>query len=299
MNRFDKFLIVLAVLLPALLVLQRSLPPDDLGGGRRPPALIEPDATPRAPVLPPPVAERVRRRPLETPDARDPIFSITTEQRSSGSLSLGTAFSVDPRGVWITARHVASSDCQQIVLIVNNHPIAAALAYAHPESDLVVLRTREGAPAMPLSAERQTVGETGFSFGYPTGVLGATQDTLMGRSRMQLAGRLVGTTPTLTWAETRRFPEALDTLGGMSGGPMLDENGRIIGSVVAATIRRGRVHNVAPELLGQIAHQTGLFDATPRPPPVREIAAAPGDLSGIAAALSQNSRIAKAYCRAR
>ena len=35
----------------------------------------------------------------------------------------------------------------------------------------------------------------------------------------------------------------------MSGGPVFDEQGKIIGIMVAASVRRGRIHTVAPEVL--------------------------------------------------
>jgi serine protease Do len=295
MTGADRFIIGVLFALMLGLLFHRQLPAYDPGAGRRPIATQPPAAVP--PAAPRPMAERVRRPRLEEPNSRDPTFTVTTEPVNSASTLIGTAFSVDRRGVWITARHVASEVCQQLVLVMNGRPQPAIMAYLHPQSDVAVLETRDGAPAMPFSADRPAVGDTGFSFGYPTGVLGATEDTLMGRSRMQLAGRLAGATPTLTWVESRRFPETLETLGGMSGGPMLDQDGRIIGSVVAATTRRGRVHTVAPELLNQIGRQTGLFDPTTGPLP--EIAGTPGALSAIAAALNQNSRIAKVYCKIR
>jgi S1-C subfamily serine protease len=119
-------------------------------------------------------------------------------------------------------------------MVVDGRQIRASIAYQHPQADLTILRTATGKPPLPFSHDRLAVDQTGFSFGYPTGVLGATQDALMGRGRMRLGGRLSGITPTLTWAETQRFPDTLETLGGMSGGPMLDAQGRVIGIVVAA-----------------------------------------------------------------
>jgi serine protease Do len=305
MTGADRFIIGVLFALILSLLFHRQLPAYDPEAGRRPIVVLPPTAVPPPPrvAVPPspprPMAERVRRPRLEEPDTHDPTFTVDTGTARAGSTLIGTAFSVDRRGVWLTARHVASEDCQQLVLVVNGAPQPATMAYLHPESDLAVLETRDGAPAMPLSTDRPAVGETGFSFGYPTGLLGATEDTLMGRSRMQLAGRLAGATPTLTWSETRRVPETLETLGGMSGGPMLGEDGQIVGSVVAATVRRGRVHTVAPELLYRVGRETGLFDPATRPRPVAEIARTPGELSAIATALNQNSRIAKVYCKIR
>jgi hypothetical protein len=45
---------------------------------------------------------------------------------------------------------------------------------------------------------------------------------------MHLGGWL-GMMAVLTWPETRRFPDTLVNLGGMSGSPMLDAHGRAMG----------------------------------------------------------------------
>jgi|SRR5581483_2907016 len=318
MTRLDRAVVFLVLIVVAALALGRRETVFDPAGGRRPqPPMAAPETplpldsatplprgVPASPgVVRPPLAptspQRVRRPPLEAPAADDPVFEIDTETVKSGTVLLGTAFSVDDRGVWLTARHVASDVCGQVALVSGGRPVAASIAYQDAESDLAVLRTRGGAPAMPLATDRPEVGETGYSFGFPTGVLGATRDSLLGRSRMQLGGRMTGTTPTLTWSEIRRFPDSLDTLGGMSGGPMLDESGRVVGILVAASVRRGRVHTVAPEVLSEAAQQTRLFDGAAPLPPVQEVADASLELSTVANELSGNSRIAKVYCRAR
>jgi len=226
------------------------------------------------------------------------LVEVASNEPQSGALLLGTAFSVDPRGVWLTARHVVgSADCRRLVMIVKGTTIPASIAYLHPQSDLAVLRTAMGAEAMPLETADLALGQSGFSFGFPTGVLGATADELLGRARMRLGGRLAGITPVITWAENERYPDGLETLGGMSGGPMLDDEGRVIGILVAASVRRGRVHSVAPELLRQVQHNIALFDPSSRPAPVAEVAGEPTALEANATLLARTSRIAKVYCR--
>jgi len=316
MNRLDRAVIIGVFLFAAFFALGRHSIVYEPGAGRRPQPLPEPvpfDNTappPRAltpsqtttPPLPPPAQtspQRVRRPPLAPPSAQDPVFEVEPDEVKSGTVLLGTAFSVDQRGVWLTARHVASGLCRQLAIFADGRPVATSIAYVDPEMDVAVLTTRGGAPALPLETATPAVGETGYSFGYPTGVLGATQDTLMGRSRMQGSGRLAGITPTLSWAEARRIPESLDSLGGMSGGPMLDESGRVVGSVVAASERRGRVHTVAPEVLSETGQTTRLFSAATPSAPVQQIADRSETLGDVAGDLSEESRITKVYCRAR
>jgi serine protease Do len=307
MTALDRIVIAALFIFAAILILGRNGPED----GRRPvpePARTAPAPKTRGPLLPgagelPPSAaetpplERRRRPLLLDPAQSDPILEVASHDPGRGAVMLGTGFSIDRRGVWVTARHVASQICGEVVMVIDGRQIPASIAYQHPEADLVLLRTPTGKPSLPLSRERLAVDQTGFSFGYPTGVLGATQDTLMGRTRMRLGGRLSGITPTVSWAETLRFPDTLETLGGMSGGPMLDARGQVIGVVVAASPRRGRVHTVAPELLAQVQKETGLFSAAGAAGPAPDIVETAGGLRVAATDLSDKSRIAKIYCK--
>jgi serine protease Do len=288
MSAFDRF-VVAFVLLLVTLTLFEGYSPDQ---GRRP--LVPPPPSATAPAPPGGGSLRVRRPPLAAPGPQDPLVRVNTEGVAPGYLVQGTAFSVDDRGVWITARHVASAICQQLVLVMGRRVLPATLDYVDPQADLTVLRTREGAPAPAFATQSPEAGETGFGVGFPENRLGATEATLMGRSRMQLAGRLSGVTPTLTWAEDKRFPDDLPALSGMSGGPMFDDTGRIVGSVVAASERRGRVITVAPEVLHNVASATGLFrGGDSQVPEVAE----DERLSDIANALNGNARIARVYCK--
>ena len=94
----------------------------------------------------------------------------------------------------------------------------------------------------------------------------------MGRSRMQLSGEINGTGPVLTWAEVVRYPDDLPALSGMSGGPVFDEQGKIVGIMVAASVRRGRIHTVAPEILQATAQSFALTDASANAEPVSDVA---------------------------
>ena len=286
MTTLDRIVMAALFAVVAIMIVGAHAP--DLGRRPLPPphARLMPSSPHAAPLVAP---ERVRRPPLLAPSATDPLFSVDVQVLKSGAVTLGTAFSVDSGGVWLTARHAANASCQQLVMVVDGRQMPASIAFLHPDADLAVVRTGRGAPAVPLSAGPLAIGDTGLSFGYPTGVLGATEDTLMGRTRMQLGGRLAGVGSTLTWAEGRRFPDTLETLGGMSGGPMFDESGRVIGIVVAASMRRGRLHTVAPEMLAEAQQATGLFAIGAAAAGLSEVAGHGDALPGAAAALAPKS----------
>jgi S1-C subfamily serine protease len=293
MNRLDRFVIVVVLLAVAGLLFGR-LPPIgyDPSVGRRPlpPAAVTPQ--PPSPQSAMPVRQR---RPLPIANPSDPLIAINAEGIPTGKFAIGTSFAVG-NGVWLTARHLANESCAQVSMMIDGRAARATIAYLHPDADLAILRTQT-APAAPLaiSSDDLAVGQSGFAFGFPSGALGGFEGTLMGRSRMQLGGHLQGVAPVLTWAEVRRVPDELDSLGGISGGPIFDENGNVIGIAVAASVRRGRNYTVAPEILRTTEEAVPLFAPTPRP--AREVAAQPIALGAVAAALSSNGRIAKTACR--
>jgi len=284
-------LIVLPQLVGYLLPDDFGLPPIDDGAGRRPLPVPKDAAPPSRSDAPPP--ERVRR-PLPAAAPDDPLFSVETEGLQSGEVAVGTSFPVAPNS-WLTARHVANGDCQRVILVVDGRKVPAQIAYLHPQADLALLKTANvSGPALALETGAVEQNEVGYTFGYPKERLGGTQDRLMGRSRMRLSGEINGTGPVLTWAEVARYPDDLPALSGMSGGPVFDAEGKIIGIMVAASVRRGRVHTVAPEILQATEQSLALTSANAAP--VGEIATQHASLSATARALHISSRIVPTYC---
>ncbi|MBM3525540.1 MAG: trypsin-like peptidase domain-containing protein, partial [Alphaproteobacteria bacterium] len=177
-------------------------------------------------------------------------FRVQIDSRRGAAT--GSAFSVDRSGLWLTARHVIQ-DCRQVGLRGSRGWVRAQVAWVHPRADLALLRTESGSTALPLSPEPLTRGLDGFAMGFPQGRPGAVHGKLMGRSQMQAEGRFNGRAPTISWAEVRRHPDFSGSLGGISGGPMLDGRGRLIGVVVAESPRRGRFDTIAPEVLSAVS----------------------------------------------
>lgn len=296
MNRLERALLVflLAFVLPQIIARYPNYSDSfDDSDGRRPLPAPQDVAPPSLSDAPPP--DRVRR-PLPAAAPDDPLFSVETEQLRPGLIAFGTSFPIAP-GAWLTARHVANGDCQRVVLVINGRKVPARIAYLHPQADLALLKTANaGAPALPLATGDVEQNEIGYAFGYPKERLGGTQDRLMGRSRMRLTGEINGTGPVLTWAEVARYPDDLPALSGMSGGPVFDADGKIVGIMVAASVRRGRIHTVAPEILQATAQSFALSNAAANAEPVNEIAAPNVSLSATASALNKSSRIVQTYC---
>lgn len=211
-----------------------------------------PEPAPAPPPVPTPSSPTPGRPPglaLPAPSSGDPIFRVKMDARRSAAT--GTAFSVDRAGGWLTARHVIQ-DCTQVALRGSRGWVRASVAWVHPRADLALLRTEGGAAELPLSAEPLALGGDGFAMGFPQGRPGAVHGRLMGRTQMQAEGRFNGRAATISWAEIRRHPDFDGSLGGISGGPMLDDRGRLVGVIVAESPRRGRFETIAPEVLAPV-----------------------------------------------
>jgi S1-C subfamily serine protease len=182
-------------------------------------------------------------RELPPPASSDPIVEVPVGPKHT---STGTGFSLDDRGTWMTARHVAQG-CSRIGIVTAPRTgMLVRSVYIHPSADLAVLRTDRGAPHVTFSPDQLRVGQTGYHFGFPRGEPGAVQSSLLGRATIRAQGRYALSEPTVVWAERERVPEGDERLSGMSGGPVFDESGRVIGVTVVASLRRGRVFTTDP-----------------------------------------------------
>ena len=287
MTRLDWLVVALLAVLLTFYVGSGATPILDRGTTARRP--LPPAA--EAPVEPQP--ERVRRPPLAPPSPRDPT-AVMGGERPAGP-TVGTAFPVDERGTWMTARHVIAG-CKRVGLFRRDQrPTLASVPFAHETADLALLHAEPGARPLQFVERPISVEEEAFALGYPKGALGAAHFLLLGRARLQHSGWMGGASPVLVWADAQRFPEELDTLGGMSGGPVLDDEGRVVGIVVAGSPRRGRQLSLAPEVLDEV-RRARFPGAAAASRPVIEVRQGPGRLREMVDSAARGLRIALVLC---
>ena len=192
---------------------------------------------------------------LRAPSARDPAFSVAIP--SAKGNSIGTAFSLDRRGVWMTARHVVDGCARVLIVTGPKRGVRVRQTYIHPRADLAVLQTRGGAPAVQFTQQTLRRGQAGYHFGYPKGRPAAIQSVLIGRRRMRSVGRYNVVEPVVAWADRVRVPDSYGGLGGISGGPAMDGSGTIIGVTVAGSKRRGRIFTTALASIAAALERSG------------------------------------------
>lgn len=258
----------------------RGYEEENVRSQRRPdPRRYERDRGWRGPVLPP-------------PSRQDPVMIINLAEEKRNST--GTAFSIDRNGTWMTARHVVDG-CREVFLITApRRGMKVSRVWIDRRSDLAFLRTRSGRTPMQFRAEPLAQNLKGFHFGYPKGRPGDVSSVLLGRRRMRVIGRYRTEEPVVAWAETRRIPDTEGHLGGISGGPAVDSQGRIVGVTVAGSKRRGRVYTTAPVAMREALARARLSAQTARGP-VMSVNA--GDFNSVGRRLRRSLTVAQVYCR--
>ncbi|MGB1007947.1 MAG: S1 family peptidase, partial [Thalassobaculaceae bacterium] len=221
--------------------------------------------------LPPPSPSPAGAPPARSPPAGptlpparigDPAITVEIERRVQDSV--GTAFKVAD-GMWITARHVVDG-CRVVGIVDGRRARRANSAQVHPRADLAVLSAPGGPSPLAFNFAPLRRDQTGFHFGFPKGKPGDVRSRLLGRMTLRSRGRYRFDEPAIAWAETARVPNFTGSLGGISGGPVTDRDGRVIGVTVAGSRRRGRVITTSPETLRAYVGALGVppVDRPPR-----------------------------------
>jgi len=206
---------------------------------------------------PPPSPEAIKREGamLPPPSAFDERVLVQVTSPKSG---IGSAFAINDQGQWLTARHVVEG-CSDVALLVAPEQYAPVRSVVISEKyDLALIETETSPNPAPLNTENDLrIGTYGFHVGYPQGRPGEAASRLLARSNLVTRGRRSSDESVLAWAETGRTRGLMGSLGGLSGGPVYDEDGQVRGVIVAESARRGRIYTASPEAVAEFIKAAG------------------------------------------
>ncbi|HWE45472.1 MAG TPA: serine protease [Caulobacteraceae bacterium] len=248
-------------------------------------ALVRRDADP-APPAPPQVD--AREGDLVGPSAA--IDQLSLVQAPSGPLQpvRGTAFAVASPGQWLTARH-GLKDCRKAAVLMSSDLAMPAAIKALPGGDLALLTTQGGPAGLPVTARAPLDGERAYVPGYPQGRPGEVALRYLGTDTLKVRG--LGTQTVLAWAEIGRTRELGEQLKGVAGAPVLDAHGRVLGVVLGARPRRGRIFTTSIRTLATASRH--LTPATDQP---EDDLVTPENYGRVADTLRRDTRVAEVRC---
>ncbi len=141
----------------------------------------------------------------------------------------GSGWAAGP-GLVVTNAHVVAGADDTTVTTQNGVELEATAVYYAPEQDLAVLQVGADLPTLPLATQRR-VGSSAAVLGYPENGPYALSPARVGETRSTVTEDSYGSGP------VERPITALRGLvrSGNSGGPVVDSQGRVIGTIFAAT----------------------------------------------------------------
>jgi S1-C subfamily serine protease len=171
----------------------------------------------------------------------------------------GSGWAVEP-GIVVTNAHVIAGSDDTTVTTQDGAELEATPIYYEPRRDLALLRVGVALPALPISSERRE-GEDGAVLGYPENGPYSLAPARIGETRETVSEDSYGNGP----VERTIVAMSGSVRSGNSGGPLVDQDGRAVGTVFAATTSgpRGGFAIPAEQVRGALKNISEAADTGP------------------------------------
>ena len=174
-------------------------------------------------VMPAVVQVQARFGPDTNESYEEMLGDAIRQTQASSRQSLGSGFIVSGDGLVVTNEHVVAQATQITVRLADGSTRGATLVGSDERTDIALLRMEALARCYPAvtwgDSDKISVGENITAVGSPFGLGGSvTAGIISGR------GRSLGTGP---YHDFLQIDAAINQ--GNSGGPLLDESGRVVG----------------------------------------------------------------------
>ena len=141
----------------------------------------------------------------------------------------GSGWAVEP-GVVATNAHVIAGADDTTVTTQDGAELDATPIYYEPRQDLALLRVGTALPSLPISSRREVGGDAAV-LGYPENGPYALSPARLGETRKTISEDSYGNGP----VERTIVAIGGTVRSGNSGGPLVDDEGRVVGTIFAAT----------------------------------------------------------------
>ena len=149
--------------------------------------------------------------------AKDAVLYVRSYYASGGVKATGSGFVVTQDGLAVTAAHVIDKGARVTAVTPEGKELDAVVVSCDTTSDVAVLRLPKGRyPALPMASAAPNGGAVLRAMGWPI------KDTLIITEGLCSA-------PEATVSEKDRTLVTCDVVNGMSGGPVLDRFGQVVG----------------------------------------------------------------------
>ncbi|MDC3081518.1 serine protease [Paracoccaceae bacterium] len=183
-----------------------------------------------------------------------PKFTIQSESKIRRQGGSGTAFYIG-QNTWVTARHVIDQ-CPKVFMSFDKKQTLIKDIFIHPNSDLAIFKNQE-VSTLPFFEIKKYKNKT-FSSGYPAGKPGDLVLNYLGH--VALENKSYGVFEKgLVYSILDRSPFNLNSIGGLSGGPVFSTDNSLSGILVAENARRALAILVDNRSLIELLDETNMI----------------------------------------